>query len=84
MFYIVYIPPLYLPRVILQEGQVWVTACMLSIQKGMRQHGQIPNTQRAPQMIQERALLSDLVLQMERVRQRVFVWMLSDLVVMLF
>jgi len=46
----------------LQEGQVWVTACMLSIQKGMRQHGQIPNTQRAPQMIQERALLSDLVL----------------------
>ena len=56
---------------------------MLSIQKGMRQHGQIPNTQRAPQMIQERALLSDLVLQMERVRQRVFVSM-TDLVVMLF
>ena len=46
----------------MQEGQEWVTACMLSTQNGIRQHGQIPNTQRAPQMIQERALASDLVL----------------------
>ena len=35
---------------------------MLSTQKGMRQHGQMPNTQRAPHRIQARALLSDLVL----------------------
>ena len=35
---------------------------MLSTQKGMRQQGQMPNTQRAPHRIQARALLSDLVL----------------------
>ena len=35
---------------------------MLSTQNGIRQHGQIPNTQRAPQMIQAMALDSDLVL----------------------
>ena len=57
-----YNPPLYLPRVILQAGQLWVTACMLSTQKGMRQQGQMPNTQRAPHRIQAMALLSDLVL----------------------
>ena len=57
---------MYLPRVILQAGQLWVTACMLSTQKGMRQQGQIPNTQRAPHRIQARALLSYLVLGVER------------------
>ena len=39
---------------------------MLSTQKGMRQQGQIPNTQRAPHRIQARAELSDLVLEVER------------------
>ena len=59
-------PPLYLPRVILQAGQLWVTACMLSTQKGIRQQGQMPKTQRAPHRIQAMALLSDLVLEVER------------------
>ena len=46
----------------MQAGQLWVTACMLSTQKGIRQQGQIPNTHRAPHRIQAMALLSDLVL----------------------
>ena len=60
---------------------------MLSTQKGMRQHGQMPNTQRAPHRIQARALLSDLVLgrkgRYERERERERVLSTAYLVVML-
>ena len=79
-----YNPPLYLPRVILQAGQLWVTACMLSTQKGMRQQGQIPNTQRAPHMIQAMALLSDLVLRVEGHERGGLIYLLTAYLVVIF
>ena len=39
-----------------------LTACMLSMQKGMQAQGQKPNRQQAPHTIQARALVSSFVL----------------------
>jgi len=55
-------PPLYLPRVLLQEGQECVTWLRLSMQQGMQAQGQAPTKQSTPPMIQARALGSEEVL----------------------